>query len=365
MPVARKRKIIGVSIAGVLLFAVLGLGYFYVIPPANIDYPLDANRLSGAPAGENPADRDNGGPRRSLAEKYAAGQMPEKKALSLEDRLVKELRELYGDTIAQKSTQAILLKVKRFLMDLYPEDGDIRFANIIKRAFPDLAEEILRTLLKMEAYNRWVEANKYLLDDMNALERQGALWKQRRARFGDAADDIWTEEKLAYEQRKQDMRETLSLLDKSYDTTIEEKLDIYKSSLNQAYKDSPEAYVLENKDMLAKVFFGIDAVQDEIKQMTPEERQWEINQIRRELGYTEAQIQSTQAIDERRDKRWENGLAYMKERRAMVGQFDGPELEAQLQKLREKYFKHEAKTIMLEEKDGFYRYERERVYGRN
>ncbi len=362
---AKNLKIMGLAIAVVLVLSLLGFGYFFVMPDSNNEYPLDTARLSGAPSGDSKKDTDRWGPRRSPAEKYRFKNIEKPDALSLEDRLVKELKELYGDTIFQKSTQAILLKVKKFLMDLYPEDGVDRFHRIIRQAFPEQADEIIGTLAKMEQYNRWLEENKHFLADMNPLERQGALWQKRRELFGVTAKDIWTEEVLAYEKRKQDMRETISLLEESYDTTIEEKIDIYRSTLKQTYDGSPEEYILANKGMLAKVFFGIDSVQEEIKQMTPEERQWEINQIRRELGYTEEQIQKMEEVDAHRNKRWENGLAYMEERGAIVQKYEGQELEEQLQKLRKKYFKHEAKTIRIEEEDGFFRYERERIYGRN
>ncbi|MBS3758315.1 MAG: hypothetical protein KGY61_06600 [Desulfobacterales bacterium] len=366
MAVAKKLKIMGLAIAGVLFLSFLGFGYFFVMPTANNEYPLDTARLSGEPADGGAVGNTEGwGPRRSLAGKYASKNIGKADAQSLEDRLVKELKERYGDTIFQKSTQTILLRVKKFLTDLYPEDGKKRFYKILKRAFPDQADRIIETLAKMEQYNRWLADNRHLLADMSSLERKGALWEKRRELFGPMAKKIWSEEVLAYEERKRDMRETISLLDESYDTTIEEKLDIYKSTLNQTYEDSPEEYILANKGMLAKVFFGIDAVQKQIKQMTPEERQWEINQIRRDFGYTEEQIQKMEAVDAERNRRWKNGRVYMKAREALVQKYEGPELEKRLQKLREKHFKHEAKTIRLEEEDGFFRYERQRVYGRN
>jgi len=285
--------------------------------------------------------------------------------MSIEDKLVNELKTFYGKTISEKSTQLILLKVKKFLVRLYPKDGDVRFYNILKRAFPDLADEIIKTLEKMEQYHRWVDENTHLLSQMNEIERQGALWKKRGELFGDDAEDIWTEEVLEYEKRKQDIRETLSSLDASTDTTIHEKLERYQSALSKTYENSPEAYVLENKDMLAKVFFGIDSVQDELKQLDPEQRRWEINKIRSEMGFTQEQVEKMEELDAYRERRWENGLAYMADRENIVQEFEGPELEKRLKELRSKYFKHEEKTIALEEKDGFFRYNRPRVYGRN
>ena len=346
----KKVKITGVIIAGVMLLSAIGFYYFPRTGPSTDNYTLE-DILSGQ--------------KHLSGNKYSEPTMDQKAGLSLEDRLVAELQEFYGKTITEKSTQVLLLKIKNFLSGLYPKDGDGRFYTILKRAFPDLADEIMETLEKMEQYNLWVDENKHLFSQMSALEKDGTLWKKRRELFGDEAEDVWSEEVLAYEKRKQDMRDAIRLLDGSDDTTIDEKLFVYKNSLNQAYEDSPEAYILDNTDMLATVFFAIDSVQEELKQLEPDQRKQEINRIRKEMGYAQSQIEELEALDDRRDRRWENGLKYMDERERIAQSFEGPQLDEQLKVLREKYFKHEAKTIELEEKDDFFRYKRARIYGRN
>ena len=66
------------------------------------------------------------------------------------------------------------------------------------------------------------------------------------------------------------------------------------------------------------------------------------------------------------NQRWDVGLKYMAERKKVVEEFQGPEQQEKLKALREQYFKDEAQTIQLEEeKDGFFRFERPRFYGRN
>jgi hypothetical protein len=55
----------------------------------------------------------------------------------------------------------------------------------------------------------------------------------------------------------------------------------------------------------------------------------------------------------------------MQEREDAVKEFKGPEREERLKALREQYFQDEAKTIELEEKDNFFRFNRPRIYGRN
>jgi hypothetical protein len=111
--------------------------------------------------------------------------------------------------------------------------------------------------------------------------------------------------------------------------------------------------------------FSIQSVQDELKGLDPERRKVEINNIRREMGFAQQQIEKMEEIDAYRERRWNNGLAYMEERELISQQYEEPELEERMKDLRIKYFKHEAKTIALEEKDGVFRYKRPWIYGRN
>ena len=70
-------------------------------------------------------------------------------------------------------------------------------------------------------------------------------------------------------------------------------------------------------------------------------------------------------IDAYREDRWLNGLAYMEDRARIVETFEGETRDEELRVLRERYFAQEAPTIEAEERDGFFRFRRARVYGRN
>jgi len=356
---AKKTKITGVIIAGVALFAIAGLGFILMKPPSNEQL---------APRGVHSSAAENmhtSVQEPSLQGKHAPKMDAKKGTLAIEERLVAEMKKLYGPTISKKSTQVNLLKVKAYLLRLYPKDGAARFYLVLKQAFPDLADEIIKTLEKMERYKSWVEDNAQLLSQMSKLERESLVWEKRKTYLGDDAKEIWSEEILAFEQKKQDVREAIRFLDEADDMTIYEKLDVYQGTLRDAYDGSSEEFVLQNKDLLAKVFLSIQSVQDELKQLSPAQRKMEINNIRREIGFTQQQIEKMEEVDAYRERRWENGLTYMEERETIAGEYEGPELEKQLQALREKYFKHEAKTIAIEEKEGFYRFNRPRIYGRN
>jgi hypothetical protein len=217
----------------------------------------------------------------------------------------------------------------------------------------------------MEKYLLWEKENQVRLAKMDYLQRERLLWEKRQEFFGDDAGNIWSEEVIEREQRKEKVKQTIALLNDAYETSIDDKLEDYQEALEAAYGKSPESYILQNKDLLSKVFFGLNSVQDELSQMDEEQRQEALKSLRRKLGYSEAQLEQLEKIDDKRNKRWKNGLAYMNERDMLAQTTQGSELENKLKLLREKYFKHEAKTIELEEKSDFYRYARTRVYGRN
>ena len=290
---------------------------------------------------------------------------PKNQAMTFDDQLVKELRKYYGRSIAEKSTQASLFGIRKSILGSRARDGKQFFYHILKQAFPDHADDIMNTLEKLDAYDRWVSDNEPMLSEMSATERAAALWEQRRELFGDVAEELWADEMLATDARKAKVLDTLAALNTSTDKNINEKLEMYKGALQKAYEGSPEEYLLDQKDLLTKMFFSMDSVQDKLKQMSPDQRQQEMNKIRREMGLTQEQIEAMGQLDQDREQRWSTGFKYVQERENVVRGFEGPEREEKLKALREKYFRDEANTIALEEKDGFFRFERQRVYGRN
>jgi hypothetical protein len=278
---------------------------------------------------------------------------------SFSDQLVKELQKYYGKNISDKSTQASLIGIRDFVISTFPANGKSLFYNILKRAFPAYADEIMRTLDKLDQYSRWLEDNKMMHSKMD-------MEKKKRELFGEDADKIWSGDMLATEVRKAKMQDVMAVLNKSGDTTLNEKLNVYRGALNETYKGTPEEFFLDQKEMLSKVFFSIDSVQDVLKQMNPEERQQEINNIRSKMGLNSHEIEEMAEIDAENERRWNVGLEYMQERNDIVDNFKGQEQEDKLKDLREKYFQDEANTIEREEEnDKFFRFERPHIYGRN
>ncbi|MFZ5572327.1 MAG: hypothetical protein ACOZF0_18155 [Thermodesulfobacteriota bacterium] len=346
-----KPVLISIGIIALVLF--IGIGGIFMIRDPEKTWTPGVTSPAGEPVAKTPEVAQD-----SVTDTVDPAATP------IEDQFVRELRKYYGGSIAKKSTQASLYDIRNSIMGSRP-DGKAFFNNLLKRAFPNQADDIIATLDKLDGYNRWLAANQARLDQMTEAEKMAVLWEKRRELFGDDAEEIWSDEMLATETRKEKVQDALAFLNESRDTSMEEKLQVYQDTLKETYENSPEEYLLSQKPILAKVFFSIDSVQDELKQMDPDQRQMAINRIRREMGFTENQIEEMEKRDADRNQRWDVGLKYMEERRQIVAEYQGPDQEEQLKALREKYFQDEAGTIALEEKDAFFRFERPRFYGRN
>ncbi|MCU0599876.1 MAG: hypothetical protein MUE70_11550 [Desulfobacterales bacterium] len=362
----KKKKKVFVFIAVSVFVIIIGVFYFLIM--SDIDTRDQySSATTGVPAKTVPDTESvsEQSPIPSTHNDESINEKFEQMGVSIEDQLVKELQKYYGATISEKSTQASIYEVYKNFAGSRPDGRDF-FYNILKRAFPELADEIMATLDKLDLYHQWLMENDALLAQMNIEEKMASLWKKRIELFGEDAQDIWVDEVMATDSRKAKMLDTLEFINGSTDTTMEDKLQLYQDSLEETYKGSPEEYFLNQKPILAKIFFSIDSVQNELKQMNPEERQKTINNIRREMGFTENMVKDMEEVDAENNKRWEVGLKYMEERKRVVSEFQGEQQKEKLKALREEYFGDEAQTIQAEEEnDGFFRFERPRYYGRN
>ena len=275
-----------------------------------------------------------------------------------------ELLRQYQDGIEQVSVQVSLLEIRNYILNLFPAIGQQLFVESIVEVFPQHADEILNTINKMDKYNRWLLENGKRLAAMSEIDNDRALWNKRIALFGKAAYKIWSGKLTAYEQRKQNVRDLLQHIEESDIISNEEKLHQLQTSLEDVYSYTIEGYAV-NKSLTSDLYLNIESVQKELSQLPPQQRQQKINDIRRRIGYTEAQIEKMSARDSERNRRWDNGLSYMKKREQLIKNFSGTELDYRMDALREEHFQHEAKTIAMEEESGFYRYLRPRVIGRN
>jgi hypothetical protein len=169
----------------------------------------------------------------------------------------------------------------------------------------------------------------------------------------------------ASEAQEQALRDALLRIEGAEDLALAARLERWQEALRAARAAAPGAPIFEFPTMLAELFLRMDAVQSELAALSPSARAGELANIRRELGFDDDAIARMAALDERREGRWQNGLAYMQERERLMSTFEGGALETELRALREERFAHEARTIEAEEREGFYRFERPRIYGRN
>ncbi|PKN84579.1 MAG: hypothetical protein CVU51_10255 [Deltaproteobacteria bacterium HGW-Deltaproteobacteria-1] len=342
---SRKKIITG----AVLVILAVAAAIFVFYPKEND--PAGSSLLSGPSTARNSAVTS------------PSGAIPESDPFS--DKIVSELKKYYGSTIAKKSTQAEIISIRDFVMGLRPEKGKDYFYSILKRAFPEYADEIMKTMEKLDLYNRWLSDNRDQLMKMTASERLAAMWNKRKELFGEDAEKIWSGELLATEERKAKMQDTLAGLNKSREMSLDAKLGEYKRVLKETYTGTAEEFILNQGGLLSKVFFSLDSVQEELNNLSPAQRQQEINRLRSEMGMTERQVESMARRDADNASRWDTGLQYMEKREAVVKQYEGQELENRLKDLRKAHFGDEANTIALEEKDGFYRFKRPHIWGRN
>jgi len=279
--------------------------------------------------------------------------------------LTDKIKQQYSSTIKNIAVQVSL---KEFLYDLkksYPVRGRELFEAIIKGAFPEFAEDIFRAVDTMAMYDEWLLDNALDLNEMNVFEHNGELWKKRKELFGDDANKIWSSELTAQEERRKALHKTVAMLDQAYDTTMNERVYILQSAYEEQYSESVENVVFDSNGVLAQVLFGFDSVQKELAGLSNEERQYQIDTVRRTIGFDEQSVAYLAEQDQIKDKRWQNGYKYMASRQGLLDELSGEELDIALSELREKHFKHEAPTIAREETDEFFRYSRPRVYGRN
>jgi len=280
------------------------------------------------------------------------------------ETLAKELKDKFGDRIDEITIQARLYDVREDVVDRFPDNGRGYFREAVEIAFPDRAEAILELLARLERYREWRMTQNKTLMEMSPVARNGMLWQKRREIFGDRADILWADEREELMEKRQSVQDTLKRLSDADELTLQETLHQLNTALDETF-DEDMRHLVDESGTVTKMFFSLDAVQDKLKDLPPDERQARIDEVRREMGFSEEAVERMRERDQEREKRWQKGNEYMQEREAIVNRYEGEARKQRLNELRSEYFEHEAPTIRKEEQNGFFRYERPRVYGRN
>ena len=151
------------------------------------------------------------------------------------NELSDRLRRQFAENIHLLAIQVSLRNLRDDLNRSYPAQGQALFVRILKLAFPEFVDAIIKAIALMDEYDVWLQGMLLSLNDMNPLEQQGVLWEKRRALFGDAAIQIWQEEISAEQERQITMRNTMEILDKAYDTQMQERLYLLQSTFEETY----------------------------------------------------------------------------------------------------------------------------------
>lgn len=281
--------------------------------------------------------------------------------LSAEDTaFIKDLREKFATRIEAKHTQIRLIEqLISYLMQRYPDDWQTRVQAFLQELFPALADSLYEKFTQLMRYNDWLRSNRELLMAMPGADRRAALWAARHEAFGADAEEIF----VAQRQSEQ-VRDALVRLDAMPDAPVDQKLDVFLKAVNEAYGPDAEQLLANRGTELMNGFLAVDAVQDDLRALSPTQRQAALRDIRASMGLDAAALERWDALDAERDATWSSGERYMAERERVQREHDGVEEDRQLRRLQDEQFGAEADTIRQEESAGFYRYGRARRIGR-
>jgi hypothetical protein len=278
------------------------------------------------------------------------------------DQLATYLRERFGAKLKEPYVQIKMLEdLMRFFQKRSPDRWQEELLAFLKKAFPEMYDELAAMLRNRVDYEKWVRDNDAYLRGLPETQRRAAMWDARNRLFGkEAAERIW-----ASELKNHAVSDTLAALDAKQGAPLKEKLSTYKQRLHEIYGEQTETYLERHRQETMNRFLDLSSVQQELTAMTPQVRSQNLRTIRKEMGLDEEALTRWDTLDQTRDARWEAGARYMAEREALAKQLSGPELEAKLQEIRARYFGSEAEIIAQEEASGFFRFERPRQWGRN
>lgn len=274
------------------------------------------------------------------------------------EQIVALLRQKYGDRLDNAAVQIEMLEeLIRYYQKMYPDSWVAMLQEVLYAAFPDRAAELFRLSENMYEYQKQVQEEKDQLAQMEPEERQEYLWNLRNRYFGDKAGEIW-----AGARKQQTVSESLDQIASNKDLSVTEKVNAYRASIEEAYGDASEVMLERRRTEFTHRFF--DAVQEDLAEMDHSDRRLAYRQIWEEMGHSADAVERLDGLEDERDQRWSNGEVYEARRKELQSSYSGDELEQELDQLREELFGDEASVIKSEEQSGFYRFQRDRRYGR-
>lgn len=275
------------------------------------------------------------------------------------DEVVSLMRERHGDKLGTRLGQIDMINALiAYLKKTHPDNWQALMKELLNAAFPERAAELLELAnnhLDYVAWRRKADTELRQLDNDARMER---LMAKRREIFGDTvAEELWKHQIRDYRTQK-----AIERLASESDRPVNDRLDEFSSMVKENY---PEEALRNQSRTMGDSFANqfLEATQDELRNMDPHRRQQTINQVRRQLGYSEQAVENLARLDRTRDKRWESGEQYMEKRERIMANYEGEERQERLRAAREQVRGASAETIRREEEAGYFRFEQERTYG--
>ncbi|MBP7737527.1 MAG: hypothetical protein KA369_16215 [Spirochaetes bacterium] len=285
------------------------------------------------------------------------------------ERVLAIMKERYGKKLSDKRIQIRLLGgLMRHLKKKNPYDWKERISAVIDAEFPEYAAELKDKLDKLDEYNAYLKEHREELRSMDRPAMKEAMLAKRREIFGHECDEIWDRELTAGK-----ISDMVARLDGRRDLSAYDKMRVYGSFAKSLYPESSDISSGKSGDEimvrnyeLANNFLEMDSVQSELRAMAPDERARFLRQMRLSVGLKEDVVRKMAEADAVRDRMWENGPAYNRERSDIVSKYDGDEREQKLNEARRKYFGENAGMIKFEEDTfKFNRFQFPRKWGRD
>jgi len=283
-------------------------------------------------------------------------------AASTDAELIEHLQAEYGASIEHPLVQMRMIeKLIRYFQERQPDGWEQALLAAVRAAFPELYDQIAELFRDRLEYEKWMKENQARMSAMPSDARYEALRQRREELFGqEVADELW-----ASELKNRAIGEALATIDTQEGASVTDKLAMYRESLADIHGDNVDSFLERHRHQAMTHFFDLSSVQQALSGMGVDQRRQTMREIRKGMGLDEEALTRWDTLDQNRDQRWDQGARYMAERAALAGTYSGDELEQRVHELRVRYFGDEAETIRSEEQGGFFRFERERQYGRN
>ena len=143
-------------------------------------------------------------------------------------------------------------------------------------------------------------------------------------------------------------------------------MDNYVQTLVNVYGEQAKNPEKSHPVQVMGNFLQLKSVQDQLHSLTPEQQKQELTHLRSAIGLDQAALTRWDELDAKRAERATAGTNYMKERANLAKQYQGENLELQIQNLQNRVFgDEEAVFIRNEEKAGNFRYKERQIIGVN